>query len=195
MGHRARLVRRCLCSRHSPSLLLAFLVFRHDRSARDRTQIDRLGVWGTTEPAWADEIGTLKQQVLVRGWARNSSGLPIRVEELRYEVHTRWRVAAPEWTPQLRVWQVVPGANTDPLAYFYEFTVPPSDNELDVGSFTVDLSGQAPSGEDVGLAFSPAPRVVIKSLIAIDNAGRRWLVEPGRRGPAQQLGAEGAGAA
>src|SRR5207244_4077734 len=30
-----------------------------------------------------------------------------------------------------------------------------------------------PSGEDVGLDFSPPPRVVIRWVLVIDNAGRR----------------------
>jgi hypothetical protein len=66
------------------SLLLAYRIFRIDRTNAERAQVDLIGAWATpTYPGTGTEVG-------VQACIRNGSELPIKVKTLALEIHTSW---------------------------------------------------------------------------------------------------------
>jgi hypothetical protein len=73
--------------------LLAFVIFWRDRSNAERSQVDLVGAWGTTEyDRRAPDISERVEQLSVHLFIRNASELPIEVAQLACDLETRWLV-------------------------------------------------------------------------------------------------------
>lgn len=103
------------------SLLVAFSVFVRDRNERERTQVDRVGIWTSAEwdlktPWDGDRVETGKINFSVR----NSTDLPAELIRVAYDLHTRWIVTDHgQSTPDLPVWSVEPGTGVVQITAAY----------------------------------------------------------------------------
>jgi len=179
------------------SLVLAFVIFNRDRQNAARSQVDKIGIWATSaDRAFYDERGHPKQRptgavtdrelflVTVTLQLRNASDLPVRIEYVGYELHSEWMV----WTLAengSREGERVPGR---PMKMdISRVAVPPEETRTFEG--LADLVHSAPGdvwavthGPHVDLPTLDLYRteVVVHDAVIVDNAGRRWFVQPGR---------------
>ncbi|MDX8055163.1 hypothetical protein SK571_37815 [Lentzea sp. BCCO 10_0798] len=160
------------------SLLVAFSVFIRDRNERERAQVDRIGIWATTE--WERKAPTDQDRVencKVNFFIRNSTDLPVDVIQVAYELHNRWMVTDHEQSyPDLPVWSFEPG--TDVLKIFIErMRIPPGDTKTWSQDF--NFAHLAPDSA-VQPEWFRGLDCRVKWALLIDNAGRRWEVSPSR---------------
>jgi hypothetical protein len=178
------------------SLLLAFVIFNQDRQNAARSQVDRIGVWASSENMAAyDDRGFPKMRmagavsdksvfdVTVRLFVRNASKVPARVEYIGYELTSEWMA----WTlaeDGSREGQCVPGRSMR-MDVARILVAPGETREVET---LANLANSAPG--DVyevvhGVVDMPTidlyrTEVVIRKAVIVDNAGRRWFVQPGR---------------
>lgn len=166
------------------SLVLAFVIFRRDRSNSDRAQVDRLGVWFTETyerrvPGTGGDQGRV-EEATIGVHVRNASDLPVDVVQLAYEVRTAWMVPAEPASP-VPVHLQTPGTGSV-QQFLNDFRVPPGET-LNM-SFLVNVAHLAPEG---AVQLWPIGGVTVATnwLLAIDNVGRRWVIRP-REGRAKR---------
>ena len=153
------------------SLLLAFRIFWRDRSNAERSQVDLVGAWGTTEyerrsPDAPERI----EQVTVHLFIRNASELPVEVAQLACDLETRWLVPDGELAYR-------PVAGVQPHRCFIDRIVVAPQYTWD-GSYDFNIEHLAPENA-VQLDLIRGVVAVIRWLLIIDNAGRKWEVRPG----------------
>lgn len=170
------------------SLLLAFRIFRRDRSNTERSQIDLIGAWTAVEY----ERTMLEPPRVVTGTVkahiRNASQLPVRVVRIAYKIESFWMVEDLDQSQLSKggmgVWTGTPGTESS-LRFHDNFIVAPQDTvEIE---FEVNVEHMAPGVTDY-LAFSDGISAKVEWLLVIDNAGRRWEVHPERGGKAVRVG-------
>jgi hypothetical protein len=71
------------------SLLLAFRIFRLDRRATERTQVDLIGVWFKVdyERTFSPEAARVETGKFIR-FVRNASALPVEIVQIAFSIHT-----------------------------------------------------------------------------------------------------------
>jgi len=166
------------------SILLAFYIFRLDRRATERTQVDLIGVWLKLDyervlPIEAARVETGRFTRFVR----NGSALPVEIVQIAFSIHTRWMVRdLVQWRDDVPVWAVKPGTGSVQM-YSGRVRVPPAET-WDSGSQEVNLAHLAPEHADQidpidGLSYE------LHWVLLIDNSGRRWEIRPMTGGPAR----------
>lgn len=170
------------------SLALAYRTFRGSRATAERTQVDRLGIWGTVDAELSDEMpGALKTPIPVGITLRNATDLPIRIRQIGYSLHTHWQIPdAEQTTSDLAVHSIVPGKDLGARHFPEHISLAPQETR-EIAPSPGDVSAQAPSSEGV-VSFAPPPRVVINWALVVDNAGRRWVLRPEVGGRAERVG-------
>ncbi|WP_125592358.1 hypothetical protein [Amycolatopsis balhimycina] len=175
------------------SLILAFRIFLRDRKNSDRRHVDQLGIWFTSEykpvaPWRVDPV----EDVRVVAHVRNASETPIEVAKLAYEVSTEWSVAdRTQWTPPTEyeefegpgVWTPEPGLNPAKL-FPGDFVVPPGET-LDI-PVVLSVRNMVPV-DALQLSFFGGVKCRTLWVLAIDNSGRRWRLNPSQ-GLARPIG-------
>jgi hypothetical protein len=161
------------------SLLLAFRIFWRDRTNAERSQVDLVGAWGTTEyERRAPDASERVVQVRVRLFIRNASELPIEVVQLACDLETAWLV--PDGEIAYR-----PVAGVQPHRSFTDHIVVPPQDTWD-SSHEFNIAHLAPENA-VQLSLIHGAVVVIRWLLIIDNAGRRWEVRPASGSRARRI--------
>jgi hypothetical protein len=156
------------------SLFLAFLIFWRDRSNAERAQVDLVGAWAKIEhyPRSPDELAG------VRLYVKNASQLPIEVVQLAFEVQGRWRVRSGE-----RSWRLVPGLKS---RLWFKENLGVAPEETWNSSLDANIADTIPE-EGARLDQLESVRCVIRWLLVIDSAGRRWRLEPGKGRRAKRI--------
>jgi hypothetical protein len=166
------------------SLLLAYRIFRIDRTNAERAQVDLIGAWATPtyDRRWLKETAEGRnvggQEVSVQPYIRNASELPVEIRTLAYEIHTTWLVQ----TDGGMAYEPVDGS---PVVkqFLYDVGVAPQQTWDNAGTASpANVAHTAPEG---GLQLSIVRGVwcEVSWLLVVDNAGRRWELRPakGRR--------------
>jgi hypothetical protein len=152
------------------SLLLAFRIFWRDRSNAERSQVDLVGAWGATEyERRSPDASERVEQVSVHLFIRNASELPIEVAQLACDLETTWLVPDGELAYR-------PVAGIQPHRSFTDPIVVAPQDTWD-GSYDFNIAHLAPENA-VQLHLIRGGVVVIRWLLIIDNAGRKWEVRP-----------------
>jgi hypothetical protein len=141
------------------SLILAYVIFLRDRREKDRAQINLIAVW--TEASW-DEQNSITHRIVVR----NSSVLPIQVEEVKYDVLATWwsrTASGEEEKKQDRPHEVVP-------SFVPEAALPKAD------WFKEDTWNPSKPDQAIRLAGVTCE---LKSIRLTDNALRVWRLRSG----------------
>jgi hypothetical protein len=166
------------------TLFLLVWIFIRDRRADDRAQVDRLAAWikpdfsplkrAAGQPLWVD----------IRALLRNASELPFEIVHVGVVIRPRWVVPDP-----LQNDKRVPAHKPfeDPATSTFVFggiRLAPGDTHEQ--GHKLDLSDAAPA-ESLGLSFERGIACEFRSILVVDNAGRRWRLEPGRAGSAKRV--------
>jgi hypothetical protein len=153
------------------SLLLAYRIFRNDRTNAERAQVDLIGAWAEPASSWAD---ARRYEVRTQPYIRNASELPVEAKMLAYEIHTTWLVGDAH----------IEAAGSPVVKQFlYDISIPPQRTWDNAGTpAPANVAHTAPEG---GLGLSPVRPIwcEVSWLLVIDNAGRKWELRPakGRR--------------
>lgn len=162
------------------ALPLAVGIFYRDRRAANRAQVDLLALWIEVD-AELKRVPGQPHWVQVRALIRNASNLPIEITHVGVDIRPNWLV------------QDI--LQTDKRLEVYKGREAPT-NSMTFGGFrlapgvtheqehTIDVSGGAPAGSPMLMPGS-ALTTQFRTALVIDNAGRRWRLRPGERGPAQ----------
>lgn len=151
------------------SLLLALRIFQRERTAKERSQVEQVGIWVSVRLSREHHFPS----VFLTSHIKNASNLPVTVHYIHYEIITEWSKRVGEETLH-----VTRGKRT---------------SEVGVGVGLVPPGSQEDHGEGIGLGVddhSPGPgyepdsprpaRAIIRYALVTDNAGRRWSVRPNR---------------
>jgi hypothetical protein len=156
------------------SLLLAFTAFRRDRANAARAQLGLVGVW-------ADRVAYTVPAPSVQVNVRNGSALPVRVDEVAFEIRTEWRG---------------PDVAADRSSGIDRATFHPRISQPFV---VVGIGPVAPDGiwsRVCNFELASLPRsgmhldhacCVVNWACLTDNAGRKWRVRPHQGGKAERL--------
>jgi hypothetical protein len=168
------------------SLLLAFRIFRLDRRAAERAQVDLIGVWlelkyerAAPTDARRVETGTFTRFV------RNGSATPVEVVQIAFSIRTKWMVRdLAQWRKALQVWEIKPGTGNLQM-YSGHVRVPPGET-WDSGPQEVNFAHLAPEHADQ-IDISDGLSYEIRWVLLIDNSGKRWEIRPMAGGPARRI--------
>ena len=156
------------------SLILAFAVFRRDRTKAERTQVEHLGVWA--EPAYSREP-PLPESADLNISIRNASDLPMSVDVVQCEVVTEWCIPYTD-----RSATIVPGGGAQGgTPWPQRPLVKPGETIVDQAPIFV--LNHAPAGAE-SLA---SVNVMIQRIDVTDNAGRRWRIRPKHGNPIRRV--------
>jgi hypothetical protein len=161
------------------SLFLALWIFLRDRRASDRAQVDELAAWGE-----AFSMRTAEQpfKVGTRVLLRNASNLPVEIVQVVFDVRSRWLVPDhAQLDKRVPAYKQVEAPRRS--MSFGGIRVPPGDRHEQ--SDSLDLSDVMPL-ESGGLSPVRGIMCEVRIILLIDNAGRRWRIQPGRGGPARR---------
>jgi hypothetical protein len=159
------------------ALLVALRLLVRDRNNADRAQVDLVAVWA--EPDYERQGA----QATIHLYVRNGSDLPVNVLDLYYVIHTRW---------------LVPPKGPDDWGGYDSIEGTPQPSAFPPGEFQVRphetwhstvLEGLAETAPEGALQLDPEKgvRPEIDYLLILDNAGRKWRVQPSRVGRAKAL--------
>jgi hypothetical protein len=168
------------------SLLLAFRIFRLDRRAAERAQVDLIGVWlhldyERAAPIEAKRVETGKYTLFVR----NSSATPVEVVQVACRICTKWMVRdLAQWREDLPIWDIKPGTGNFQM-YTGPVRVPPGET-WDSGPHEFNFAHLAPEHADQ-IDLSEGLSYEIRWVLLIDSSGRRWEVRPMAGGPARPI--------
>lgn len=172
------------------SLLLALVLFLRDRRKDDREQIDKVAIWVTTsyELRAPHEGASRIEEIELTFHTRNGNEVPIDVHLVAFEVKTWWSVPSKDNDPdndrKLLSWSRKPGTQTSRL-FKDQFLLPPNDSlpehleKHHVGDHAPERATQ--------LHMPNGAKATVRWFLAIDNAGRRWEVCPGRGRRARRI--------
>jgi len=156
------------------SLLLAYRIFRNDRTNAERAQVDLIGAWAEPASTWR-EISAY--EVRTQPYIRNSSELPVEVKMLAYEIHTTWLVGDVH---------IETAGSPVVKQFLYDVSVPPQQTWDNAGTpAPANVAHTAPEG---GLGLTPSAPSGVRSVGYLSsttlaeggNCGRRRVA--GRRG-------------
>jgi hypothetical protein len=153
------------------SLLLAYRIFRIDRTNAERAQVDLIGAWARpTYPGTGSEVS-------VQPYIRNGSELPVEVKTLAYEIHTGWLVPTDGGA-----YKSVAGSPAV-KQFLFDVSVAPQETWDNAG--TASSANVAHTRPEGGVRLDPLRSLwcEVSWLLVVDNAGRRWKLRPvkGRR--------------
>lgn len=174
------------------SLLLAFVLFYRDRRRDDREQIDKVAVWLTTSyerqaPGMDGKVDRI-EEIEFTLHARNANEVPIDVHQVAFDIETQWWVPSDDngLDADRTLSSSTPEPGTKPSRCFQErFLLPPNDS-LPEHSQKWHIGHQAPQ-RDAQLYPTDGVSTTVQYFLAIDNAGRRWEVRPGRGRRARRI--------
>lgn len=168
------------------SLLLAFHIFRRDRQAAERTQVDLIGVWLNLEYERALLTGAKRVETgKFTRFVRNGSSLPVEIVQIAFSIHTKWMVRdLVQWRDDLQVWTTRPGTGGVQM-YSGRVRIAPEET-WDSGPQEVNFAHLVPEHADQldlidGLSYE------IRWVLLIDNSGRRWEIRPMAGGTARRI--------
>lgn len=158
------------------SIILAFAVFRRDRTKIDRQQIEQLGVW--IEPKHSTDP-PLPDRARINICIRNASNLPLYVDTIEISYKTRWRIPVKDRTD---VWASALGGDKghSPYCENHGLVKPGETTETPADLWLLD---RAPEGA-TALDWLT---VVINRIDASDNAGRKWSIRPRSRNAIRRI--------
>ena len=173
------------------TLLLAFYLFARDRRRDDREQIDKVGVWALWETADSEPMPfiphliEIPEGVFFSLIARNANDVPVTVHLINFVVRPRWAVPTSAYDAYVsrdvqEVREVVDGMENVQLSSL-KALIPPGET-LTIGRWHLNLAMGAPNLATVHDAIYS-----IERFLAVDNAGRRWIVRPGQGKRARQI--------
>jgi hypothetical protein len=179
------------------SVLLAMLIFRRDRRERERSQVDQLGVWVTTQlqeeeferfRGSADLGDAILKTVVIELHVRNASNLPLRMEQAAIEINTKWLVPDHSAVDPLTNAPTAYSAEKakGPRRLFQGPALIPPQETVAGQRLPYDMSDLAPDGASQ-LTFVEHSYAVVRWVLVIDNAGRRWEVRPISGRPARRV--------
>jgi hypothetical protein len=166
------------------TLFLLVWIFNRDRRAADRAQVDKLAVW----IEWDSDLGRSPGEpfyVNVRVHLRNASKLPIEIVHVGVDVRSRW--AAPDiLQADKRVGVFKPVEGTEKSTFIFGAIRLAPDQTYERLPYRLDISHHAPARS--GMLWADRGIVCeFRSILVIDNAGRRWRLRPGRSGSAERV--------
>ena len=170
------------------ALPLAIWVLIRDRLAANRAQVDRLAAW-IEPPSFAPFQRTPGQPVWVdvRVLIRNTSKLPLEIVHVGVKLRPSWVVTDHLQPDQVRNKAFPVHMPRETEASTFKFQV----SRLAPGAthkqaHKIDVGDSAPARS---LGISPDRGIVceFRSVLVIDNAGRRWRLQPGRAGSAERV--------
>jgi len=155
--------------------------------------IDKVVIWLTTsyERQWLelDKKADRIEEIKFTRHARNANEVPIDVHQVAFDIETQW------WVPSdgngvdadrtLPSWTSKPGTELS-RCFQGRFLLPP-DSSLPENPQKHHVGQQAP-GRATQLDIINGVRATVRWFLAIDNAGRRWEVRPGRGQRARRIG-------
>jgi len=157
-------------------------VFVREPRKLAREQVDRLAAWAEPKAEFKRTPGK-PHQVEVRAFLHNASTLPIQIVHAGVDVRSTW--AVPDvLQPDKRVEVSKPADGLETSSMFFgRFRLPPGKTHEQV--HTLDISDHAPAASTM---LWPDRAVVcdFRTILVIDNAGRRWRLRPGRSGSAKR---------
>ena len=164
------------------ALLLALTIFVRDRRTTDRVQVDLVGTW-IDQNGWSAATGLDGWPGTLEVRIRNGSKLPVIVEQLAFTVHVEWykrvqigsgnQYSAEEAAPLMK-WLV---ADVGQIAPEYTWS----------RSFDINPNNLASFIDESGEAWFPGAWCLVDQVMLLDNAGRRWAIQPHRGGPARRV--------
>lgn len=169
------------------SLILAFRIFLRDRGNAERAQVDLIGAWTNVEYECSWPACPRVVEGTVTAHIRNASQLPVRVVMIAYKVDSTWLVEDLEQSSFSQggtgVWTPTPGVEPQ-LRFHNDLLVAPQ--ETKEIPFAVNVEHMAP---DRGVQLSPTDglKSKVEWLLVVDNAGRRWEINPERGGQATRV--------
>lgn len=168
------------------SLLLAFRIFRRDRSRSDRAQVDNVGIWGEVQRT-ADLPGVSRRaKIMAQINVRNATDLPIEVHLVAFKFYTLWKVPRNNSAnPSAPTWNEVPGKKTD-LYFLDEEGIAPR-KSWESGWLPIELDYAAPADDAILHFRSQAVKCIIEYALVVDNAGRRWETRLRQGRPAKRI--------
>jgi hypothetical protein len=165
------------------SLLIAFRVFWRDRTNADRAEIDRVGVWFSVMYKREPPGSPIVEEADITMHVKNAGDLPLQIVQIAWQVQSRWLVPVEDGDPYVIAHSVDDGI--DQTLYFNDdFQLPPSET-INIQT-RVNVRHHAPP-KAAQLAFVGGIKCEAVWLLAIDNTGRRWEVNPGQRGRAKRI--------
>jgi hypothetical protein len=168
------------------ALLLALYIFRLDRRATERAQVDLVGVWLKLEyePAMPIDARRVETGNFTR-FVRNGSASPVEIVQIAFDIRTNWMVRdLAQWRDELPVWATRPGTGVIQM-FSSRVRVPPAET-WDSGPQEVNFAHLAPEHADQ-IALAEGLAYEIRWVLLIDNSGRRWEIRPMVGGPARRI--------
>jgi hypothetical protein len=168
------------------SLLLALYIFRLDRRATERAQVDLIGVWLNLEYERAAPVDASRVETgSFTRFVRNSSASPVEIVQIAFNIRTRWMVRdLAQWRDDLGIWTDTPGTGTVQM-YSGRVRIPPGET-WESGPQAVNFAHLAPEHADQ-IALTDGLSYEIRWVLLIDNSGRRWEIRPMAGGPARRI--------
>jgi hypothetical protein len=164
------------------TLFLLVWIFIRDRRVADRAQIDQFAAW----IEWDSDLERPPGEpfyVNVRVLLRNVSKLPIEIIHVGVDIRARWTVEDLQAEEHVAVSKPVEGTEK-PTFMIRGVRLAP--NQTYEQNHRQDMSHHAPARP---VLLWPDGGIVCKfrSILVIDNAGRRWRVRPGQAGSAERV--------
>lgn len=170
------------------ALPLAVWVLIRDRLAANRAQVDRLAAW-IDPPSFAPLQRTPGQPVWVdvRVLIRNTSKLPLEIVHVGVKLRPIWvvpDVLQPDQVRNKTFPVFMPRQTKESTFVFQGIRLGPGATHEQ--AHQTDVADSAPPKS---LGISPVRGIVceFRSVLVIDNAGRRWRLQPGRAGSAERV--------
>ena len=151
------------------------------KRAADRAQVDQLAAW-LPKPTFEPLKRTFGQPIWVdiRACLQNGSKLPLKIVHVGVEVRSTWLVPDHlQVDKRLDVYMPRESLRTSSFFFANVLLAPGATHEQPC---RLDLSDHSPA-KSLGLDIHPGIECEFRSILVIDNAGRRWRLQPGRGDP------------
>lgn len=165
------------------SLLIAFRVFWRDRTNADRAEIDKIGIWFSVMYERRLPGSSLVEEADITMHVKNAGNLPMQIVQIACQVKSRWMIPAEDGDPLVIAHSIEDGIDRS-LRFTEEFQLPPSET-IDIDMRTNVRHHAPPNAAQIATIGGIKCEAIW--LLAIDNAGRRWEVNPGQRGRAKRI--------
>jgi hypothetical protein len=157
-------------------------IFVRDPRKSARKQVDELAAWAEPESELQRTPGQ-PHPAKIRVFLHNASTLPIEIVHVGVDVRSSWVVPDPlHHDKRVGVYKPRDGLKASSM-FFRGVRLAPDQTHEQV--HTLDISDHAPARS---IFLWPDQGIVceFRTILVIDNAGRRWRLHPGRKGPAKR---------